>query len=91
MTNNSPPNDVPETGTGLHCLPRNVWEVTATSLLTDISSEMLVHLLPLFLANVLGARATVIGLIEGVRVSRAGPGLVRPRLSSSAQPWRCWL
>ena len=39
---------------GLRGLPRNVWVVTATSLLTDVSSEMLVHLLPLFLANVLG-------------------------------------
>jgi MFS family permease len=44
---------------------------TATSLLTDISSEMLVHLLPLFLANVLGVRTGVIGLIEGVAETTA--------------------
>ena len=37
-------------------LPRNVWIVTATSFLTDISSEMIVYLVPLFLANVLGVR-----------------------------------
>ncbi len=47
-------------------LPRNVWVVTATSFLTDISSEMIVHALPLFLANVLGVRTSVIGLIEGL-------------------------
>jgi len=47
-------------------LPRNVWVVTATSFLTDISSEMIFHLLPLFLANVLSVRTVVIGLIEGL-------------------------
>ncbi len=52
-------------------LPRNVWIVTATSFLTDISSEMLVHLLPLFLANILGVRTSVIGLIEGVAETTA--------------------
>jgi len=52
-------------------LPRNVWIVTATSFLTDISSEMLVHLLPLFLANILGVRTSVIGLIEGLAETTA--------------------
>ncbi len=52
-------------------LPRNVWVVTFTSFLTDVSSEMLVNLLPLFLANVLGVRANVIGLIEGVAETTA--------------------
>ncbi|HEC21616.1 MAG TPA: hypothetical protein ENI95_01725, partial [Chloroflexi bacterium] len=46
-------------------LPRNVWVVTITSFLTDVSSEMILNLLPLFLANVLGVRTSVIGLIEG--------------------------
>lgn len=52
-------------------LPRNVWAVTFTSFLTDISSEMLIHLLPFFLANVLGVGTAVIGLIEGVAESTA--------------------
>ncbi len=52
--------------TPLKTLPRNVWAVTLTSFLTDISSEMIFNLLPLFLANVLGVRTNVIGLIEGV-------------------------
>ncbi len=50
-------------------IPRNVWVVTATSFLTDISSEMILNLLPLFLANVLGVRTGAIGLIEGVAES----------------------
>ncbi len=52
-------------------LPRNVWIVTATSLLTDISSEMIVYLVPLFLANVLGVRTAIIGLIDGVAETTA--------------------
>ena len=52
-------------------MPRNVWVVTITSFLTDMSSEMVINLLPLFLANVLGARTNVIGLIEGVADSTA--------------------
>jgi MFS family permease len=55
----------------LRRLPRNVWIVTATSLLTDISSEMIVYLIPLFLANVLGVRTAVIGLIDGVAETTA--------------------
>ncbi len=50
---------------GLRGLPRNVWAVSATSFFMDISSEMVINLLPLFLANVLGVRTSVIGVIEG--------------------------
>lgn len=50
----------------LRSLPRNVWITTLTSFLTDISSEMVINLLPLFLANVLGVKTNVIGLIEGI-------------------------
>jgi MFS family permease len=45
--------------------------VTATSFLTDISSEMLFNLIPLFLANVLGVGTAVIGLIDGVAETTA--------------------
>jgi len=55
----------------LRDLPRNVWVVTATSFLTDISSEMIINLVPLFLANVLGVRTGVIGLIEGIAETTA--------------------
>jgi len=57
--------------TGLRNLPVNVWIVTATSFLTDISSEMIVNLVPLFLANVLNAGTAVIGLIEGLAETTA--------------------
>lgn len=55
----------------IRTLPRNVWVVTVTSFLTDISSEMIVNLIPLFLANVLGAKTAVIGLIEGIAETTA--------------------
>ncbi|MBX3063491.1 MAG: MFS transporter [Anaerolineae bacterium] len=47
-------------------IPKNVWVATLTSFLTDISSEMITNLIPLFLANVLGVSTVVIGLIDGV-------------------------
>jgi len=44
----------------------NVIALGFTSLFTDISSEMLVPILPLFLTVTLGATATGLGLVEGV-------------------------
>jgi len=58
------------TKTGLRALPRNVWAVGLTSFLTDISSEMVINILPLFLAA-LGVRTSIIGLIEGVAEATA--------------------
>ena len=55
-----------EPKTGWRSLPRNVWAVSLTSFFMDISSEMVINLLPLFLANVLGVRISLIGLIEGI-------------------------
>jgi MFS family permease len=52
-------------------LPRNVWVLSITSFLTDVSSEMLFNLLPLFLVNVLGVRTSVVGLIEGIAETTA--------------------
>jgi MFS family permease len=52
-------------------LRRNVWYAGLVSLFTDISSEMLVPVLPLFLANVLGAPVRAIGLIEGLAEAMA--------------------
>jgi MFS family permease len=57
--------------TGIRSLPLNVWILTATSFLTDVSSEMIVYLVPLFLANVLNAGTAVIGLIEGLAETTA--------------------
>ena len=49
----------------------NVWVLTVVSFLTDVSSEMLINLLPLFLFSVLGVRTAAIGLIEGIAETTA--------------------
>ncbi|MDL2334426.1 MAG: MFS transporter [Chloroflexota bacterium] len=52
-------------------ITRNVAALALVSLLTDVSSEMLVYLVPLYLANVLLAGPAIIGLIEGIAESAA--------------------
>ncbi len=52
-------------------LPRNVWAVGFTSFFMDISSEMVINILPLFLSNVLGVKTSIIGLIDGVAEATA--------------------
>jgi MFS family permease len=49
----------------------NVFFLGLVSFLTDVSSEMIFTVLPLFLANILGTTAVVIGFIEGVAESTA--------------------
>ncbi|HEY3363500.1 MAG TPA: MFS transporter [Symbiobacteriaceae bacterium] len=56
---------------GREKLRSNVWIAGFVSLFTDISSEMLVPVLPLFLVNVLGAPIRAIGLIEGLAETTA--------------------
>ena len=56
----------PEKKASIRNLPRNVWAVSVTSFLMDVSSEMVINLLPLFLANVLGVKPVIIGVIDGV-------------------------
>src|SRR5438552_2659820 len=55
------------------------------SLLNDISSEVTVRTLPLFLANVLGVGAATIGLIEGVAESVST--LLRPVSGALSDRW----
>lgn len=52
-------------------LPRTVVALGAVSLLTDLSSEMIYPLLPVFLSTVLGAGPLAIGAIEGAAESIA--------------------
>ncbi len=52
-------------------LPRNIWAVGFTSFFMDISSEMVLNILSLFLANVLGVQTSIIGLIDGVAEATA--------------------
>jgi MFS family permease len=63
--------DQPPGRTTIRRLPRNVWAVGLTSFFMDISSEMVVNILPLFLANVLGVQTAIIGLIEGIAEATA--------------------
>jgi MFS family permease len=52
-------------------LGRNVIALAAVSFLTDVSSEMIYPLLPIFLTSVLGANASFIGAIEGAAETTA--------------------
>ena len=52
-------------------LDPSVRALGVVSLLNDISSEVTVRTLPLFLANVLGVKPAMIGLIEGIGESAA--------------------
>lgn len=56
---------------GLKVLDRNVKVLGLVSLLNDLSSEVTVRTLPLFLANVLGVKTGIIGFIEGIAESTA--------------------
>jgi MFS family permease len=59
---------MPATG---RSLGRNVIALTMVSFFTDVSSEIIYPLLPLFLTGTLGAGATVVGLIEGAAETTA--------------------
>ena len=52
-------------------IPRTIWLLGLVSLLTDLSSEMIFPLLPLFLTTTLGASAVALGVIEGVAETTA--------------------
>ena len=52
-------------------LGRNVIVLSLVSFLTDVSSELIYPLLPLFLSGTLGVSASVIGTIEGAAESTA--------------------
>lgn len=52
-------------------LPRSIWMLGFASLFTDISSELVHSLLPLFMTTVLGASMVTVGVIEGVAEATA--------------------
>ncbi len=66
LGSSSPPGDAPRPRLG-----RNVLALSAVSFFTDVSSEMIYPLLPVFLTTVLGANASFIGAIEGAAESTA--------------------
>ncbi|MEN6408097.1 MAG: MFS transporter [Anaerolineaceae bacterium] len=55
----------------LGSLGRNVWAVSLTSFLMDVSSEMVINVLPIFLSSYLGVKTNIIGLIEGIAEATA--------------------
>jgi MFS family permease len=55
----------------LPSIPANVWVLGFVSLLTDISTEMIHSVLPLFLVSSLGASIVTVGSIEGIAESTA--------------------
>jgi MFS family permease len=52
-------------------LPVGIWALGFVSMFMDISSELIHSLLPVFMATVLGASMTTIGLVEGVAEATA--------------------
>jgi MFS family permease len=81
----------PETKSALQRLPRNIWAVTLTSFFTDVSSEMIFNLVPLYLANVLGVGTAIIGLIDGIAETTASLMKVYSGSLSDKLGGRKWL
>src|SRR5437773_12323234 len=66
-------------------LTANVVVLGFVSLFTDVSSEMILPILPFFLIQVLSANALIVGLVEGVAQSvRPFSKIFSGRLSDSA-------
>lgn len=68
-------------------ITRNVIALGVVSLLTDLSTEMILPVLPLFVTSVLGGNASAVGLIEGVAESlssllRLASGWLSDRIGS---------
>jgi MFS family permease len=70
--------------TALASIPRGVWALGLVSLCMDLSSETIHALLPLYMAGVLGASTTTIGVIEGVAEAIA---LVVKMFSGALSDW----
>ncbi|RDI94660.1 MFS transporter [Meiothermus sp. QL-1] len=76
----------------MHRLPREVYILGSVSFLSDVASEMVYPLLPLFLTGVLGASAVAVGLIEGIAEATASLfKVVGGRLSDRAAARRPFL
>jgi len=84
-----PPRDDPSPVPGLS---RTVFVLSLVSLCTDVSSEMIYPLVPLFLTVTLGAPATTLGVIEGLAEATANVlKLVSGRVTDHSGQWRAWI
>ena len=72
-------------------LPRTVIALGVVSLLTDMSSEMIYPLLPVFVAATLGGGAVSIGLIEGIAEATASLVKLASGVVSDRMRRRKWL
>jgi MFS family permease len=82
----------PRSAALLRALPRTVVALGVVSLLTDLSSEMIYPLLPVFLTGVLGASAVALGLVEGVAEATASLlKLLSGVLSDRGAPPKPWV
>jgi MFS family permease len=72
-------------------LPRTVVALGVVSLLTDMSSEMIYPLLPVFVAATLGGGAVSIGLIEGIAEATASVVKLVSGALSDRMARRKWL
>lgn len=72
-------------------LPRTVWLIWLISLVNDSASEMLYHLMPLYLVSVLMADPKALGIIEGIAEATSSifklvSGVIVDR-TKKAKPW----
>ncbi|HEU5058796.1 MAG TPA: MFS transporter [Kofleriaceae bacterium] len=75
----------------MKALPRTVVALGVVSLLTDMSSEMIYPLLPVFVAATLGGGAVSIGLIEGIAEATASVVKLVSGALSDRMARRKWL
>jgi len=68
MAEKSPSKEAGKNDSGIG---RNIYALGAVSFLTDVSSEMIFPLIPIFVTSVLGAGKEALGLIEGIADSVA--------------------
>jgi len=68
-------------------LSRNLKALSAVSFFTDVHSEIILALLPVFMAQVLGLSKTMIGVIEGLAAGI--PSIVHP-LAGRLSDWLGW-
>jgi MFS family permease len=66
-----PPVPTPPPRAAWRRLPAGVWALGAVSMLTDISSELVHSLLPLYMVTVLGASMATVGWVEGIAEATA--------------------
>jgi len=82
----------PDEPSPIRGISHNVFVLALVSLCTDTSGEMIYPLVPLFLTGVLGAPATVVGLIEGLAEATANVlKLVSGRITDRRGGQRAWV